>query len=92
MGYTTRSDEIDEAEQVSECWMVVNALKTTTKVEFGFNQLEEEHVQVRKDAEVEETTPVPSPSCLEDQHKEVGETKKKNEHALGELDVPFEHY
>ncbi|CAM6125094.1 unnamed protein product [Calypogeia fissa] len=85
LGYTTESDETSEEEQVSDCWMVVNALKTATEEEFGFNQPEEEHVQVQEDSDEEEPTPL----LLEDQQEEVRKTKKKNEHALGELDVPF---
>ena len=47
-GYTNASDAGEEEDQVSDCWMVVNAFKATTEGDLGFPQPEEEQIEVKE--------------------------------------------
>jgi hypothetical protein len=55
LSYTTDNEDLEDEDQVSDCWMVVNALKNVTEEDFAFSQPEEDHVQIREVGEGEES-------------------------------------
>jgi hypothetical protein len=92
--YTSGSEDLIDEENFSDCWMVVNALKTVTEENLGFHSPENDYVVI------EEWDPDNNPEDAEEaddwvdvktnsDNPEQTEVKKKNDHALGELDVPL---
>jgi hypothetical protein len=46
--YTPGSEDLTDEENLSDCWMVVNALKTITKEDFGFHSLENDYIVIEE--------------------------------------------
>ena len=100
--YTSGGEDLTDDKNFSECWIVVNALKTVTEEDFGFYRPEESYVIIEEldpetnpdhnpednpenDGEAKDWVEVTASPDKPDQTEEM----KKNDHALGELDVPF---
>jgi hypothetical protein len=88
-GYTSAEDESEE--EFSDCWMIVDAVKTLTEKQCGFDDPDEDFVIVEEKGETEndETTKEPEQEGKQESTKEAGPGSSKNDHALGKLDVPF---
>jgi hypothetical protein len=96
--YTSGSENLTDEENLSNYWMVVNALKTVTVEDFGFHSLENDYVVIEEWHA--KNNPDTNPEDAEEakgwvnvtanlDNPEQAKVKKKNDHALGELDVPF---
>jgi hypothetical protein len=51
--YTSLSGKFEDEKQLSDCWVVVNALKTMTKEGFGFTNPEEDFLVVQEEPDDE---------------------------------------
>jgi hypothetical protein len=89
--YTSLREEFEDEEQLSDCWLVVNALKTVTEEEFEFTNPVEDFVVVQEEPDDELGRDWEQVLKDSGARKDPDDllSRKRSEHALGELDVAF---